>query len=87
VFRGQGCGNAPFDVYWTRERVYRICFIDEIWAIRGAYTDSYVIVLQDGSNCYEPLNIMHKYSKALAWMFYRVIINENKGLYCFWEKE
>jgi len=65
MFRGQGCRNAPFDVHWTRECVYRISFIDEIWAIRGAYTDSYGIVLQNGINCYEPLNIMHKYSKAL----------------------
>jgi len=77
---------AEEGVHWTRERVYRICFTDEIWAMGGAHTEAYVTVLQDGSYCYEPLNIMHKYSKAPAWMFHGSIVDGHKGPCCFWEK-
>ena len=62
-------------------------FSDEVWAIRGAHTESWVIVKEDGSDRYWPENLQHKYSKAPAWMFHGTIIDGKKGPAVFWEKE
>ena len=52
----------------------------------GAHTDSYVTVLEDGSDRYLPENVRHKYLKAPAWMFHGSIVDGRKGLSKFWEK-
>lgn len=72
---------------WRKARIQRICFIDEIWAIGGAHTDSWVTVLDNGSKKYLPAYIKHKYSKLLAWLFHGSIVDGHKGPCCFWEKE
>ena len=72
---------------WTKERVYAQMFTDEVWAIGGAHTTSYVIVKQDGSDRDWPENLQHKYSKAPAWMFHGSIVRGRKGPAVFWEKE
>jgi hypothetical protein len=48
---------------WEQSRVQRICFTDEVWAYGGAYTNSYVTCLQDGSNRLLPEYVCHAYSK------------------------
>ena len=53
----------------------------------GAYTNSWVIVKEDGSDRFLPKNLTHKYSKALAQMFHGTIIDGKKGLAMFWEKD
>ncbi len=35
---------------WTRSRVYCQMFTDEVWAMGGAHTISYVTVMEDGSD-------------------------------------
>ena len=71
---------------WTRERVQRICFTDEVWAYGGAHTNSYVTVLKDGSDRLLPECVRHKYSKLPAWMFHGCIVDGKKGPCLFWEK-
>lgn len=72
---------------WTKERVYQQMFTDEVWAMGGAHTVSYVTVKEDGSDRYTLENATHKYSKAPAWMFHGSIVNGRKGPALFWEKE
>ena len=52
----------------------------------GAHTSSYVTVLEDGSDRYNPKCLRHKYSKVPAWMFHGAIVDGRKGPSCFWEK-
>ena len=63
---------------WTRTRLYCQMFTDEVWAMGGAHTTSYVTVLENGSDQLLPENLQHKYSKAPAWMFHGYIIEEKK---------
>jgi hypothetical protein len=74
-------------IQWSREQLYNQAFSDEVWAMGSAHTTSYVTVLQDYSEDYDPDNLQHKYSKAPAWMFWGSIINGRKGPCRFWEKE
>jgi hypothetical protein len=39
---------AQGGITWRRERLQRIYFTDEVWAIGGAHTNPYVTVLEDG---------------------------------------
>ena len=61
-------------------------FTDEVWAMRGVHTTSFVTVLEDGSESYLSKYLQHKYSKTPAWMFYGTIVNERKEPALFWEK-
>lgn len=72
---------------WTKERVMNQIFSDEVWAMGGAHTASYVTVRQDGSDRYAPENLQHKYRKLPAWMFFGTIYKGRKGPAIFWEKE
>ncbi len=72
---------------WTRSRVQRIMFTDEVWAMGGAHTTSYVTVLEDGSDRYLLENLQHKYSKAPTWMFHAGIVDGKKGPAVFWDAE
>jgi hypothetical protein len=78
---------------WSREQLYLQAFSDEVWAHRGAFTQSYITVLIDGDreairkDRYLPECLQHKYSKQLAWMFHGVICGGKKGPATFWEKE
>jgi hypothetical protein len=74
-------------IQWSRKQLYNQAFSDEVWAIGSVYITSYITVLQDYSEDYNPDNLQYKYSKVLAWMFWGSIINGRKGLYRFWEKE
>src|SRR5436190_17984909 len=74
-------------LFWTRSRLQVQIFMDEIWALGGAYTPSYVTVKKDGSAWYFPDNLQHKYSKAPAWIFYGVMVGYKKCPTIFWEKE
>jgi hypothetical protein len=78
---------AEEDITWDRDRVQRQMFSDEVWAMRGAHTESWVTVKEDGSDRYWPENLQHKYSKAPTWMFYGTIVDGKKGPAVFWEKE
>jgi hypothetical protein len=69
-----------------RERVPKICFTDEVWAMRGAHTSSYVTIHEDRSDRCNPEYLRHKYSKVPAWMFHGVIVDGRKEPSCFWEK-
>jgi hypothetical protein len=62
-------------------------FSDEVWAMGGAYTTSYVTVRKDGLDRYWPANFQHKYSRAPAWMFIGSIVGGRKAVGLFWEKE
>ena len=73
-------------ITWTRERVQRICFTDEVWAFGGAHTSSYITVLKDGSDRLLPECVRHKYSKLPSWMFHGLIVDGKKGPCLFWEK-
>ena len=66
-------------ITWSRERVQRQMFTDEVWAMGGAHTTSFVTVLADGSERYLPECLQHKYSKQPAWMFHGSIVNGRKG--------
>jgi len=46
--------------------VYNIMFSDEVWAMGGAHTGSFVTVKEDGSDRYLPEYLQHKYSKLPA---------------------
>jgi hypothetical protein len=71
----------------TKEDVMNIVFSDEVWAMGGAHTTSFVTVQKDGSDRYDATNLQHKYSKAPAWMFHGTIYQGKKGPAVFWEKE
>ena len=77
------CQNAKT---WTRERLNRQMFSDEVWAMGGAHTTAYITCKKDGSDRYNKDNIQHKYSKLPSWMFHGTIINGHKGPARFWEK-
>ena len=62
-------------------------FTDEVWAMGGAHTTSYVTVLEDGSDRYLLENLQHKYSKAPTWMFHAGIVDGKKGPAVFWDAE
>jgi hypothetical protein len=72
---------------WSKDRVYRQIFSDEVWASGGAHTQSYVTVKVDGSDRYSPAALQHKYSKQPAWMFHGTIVAGQKGPAVFWEKQ
>ena len=36
-------------ITWSRERLYQQAFSDEVWAHGGAFTQSYVTVLVEGT--------------------------------------
>jgi hypothetical protein len=78
---------AKEGITWSRERLYHQVFSDEVWAMGGAHTVSYVTVKEDRSDRYNIENCTHKYSKAPAWMFHRCIVDGKKGPSLFWEKE
>jgi hypothetical protein len=78
---------AQEGITWSRQRVQKQMFSDEVWANGGAHTVSYVTVKEDGSDRYSIENLQHKYSKAPAWMFHGTIIDGKKGPAQFWEKE
>ena len=78
---------------WTRERLYRQIFSDEVWAHGGAFTQSWVTCLVNGgpeeirADRYRPECLQHKYGKQPAWMFHGTICGGKKGPGTFWEKE
>jgi hypothetical protein len=39
---------------WTPTRLFHQIFSDEVWAMGGAYTQSYVTVKEDGSDRFDP---------------------------------
>ena len=53
-------------IHWTRERLCAQIFTDEVWAMGGAHTTSYVTVKKDRSDRYNAGKITHKYSKCPA---------------------
>jgi hypothetical protein len=74
-------------ITWTPQRLFLQMFSDEVWAMGGAHTRSYVIVKEDGSDRFNPDCVQHKYRKVPAWMFHGIIVMGGKGLAVFWEKE
>jgi hypothetical protein len=72
---------------WTPERLFHQFFSDEVWAMGGVHTQSYITVKEDGSNRLNPKCIQHRYRKLPAWMFHDTIIMGGKGPATFWEKE
>ena len=74
-------------VPWTRERLYRQIFSDEVWAKGGAHTVSFVTVKEDNSDRFWPENLQHKYSKLPAQMFWGTLISTRKGTFVLFEKE
>jgi hypothetical protein len=45
---------AKEGLIWTPERLFHQIFSDEVWAMGGAYTQSYVTVKEDGSDRLNP---------------------------------
>jgi len=41
-------------ITWTPERLFHQIFSDEVWAMGGAHTQSYVTVKEDGSDRFNP---------------------------------
>lgn len=72
---------------WTPERLFLQIFSDEVWAMGGAYTQSYVTVKEDGSDRLDPACLQHKYRKLPAQMFHGTIVMGGKGPTTFWEKD
>ncbi len=72
---------------WTPDRLFHQIFSDEVWAMGGAHTQSYVTVKEDGSDRLNPECVQHKYRKLPAWMFHGTIVMGGKGPATFWEKE
>jgi hypothetical protein len=72
---------------WTPDRLFHQIFSDEVWAMGGAHTQSYVTVKEDGSDRFDSACLQHKYSKLPAWMFHGTIVMGGKGPATFWEKE
>ena len=62
----------------SRERLYRQIFSDEVWTIRGAFTQEYVTVKEDGSDRYDYDCLQYKYRKRPAQMFYSTIVFRGK---------
>jgi hypothetical protein len=62
-------------------------FSDEVWAMGGAHTRSYVTVKEDSSDRFDLECLQHKYYKLPAWMFHGVIVMGGKGPAIFWEKD
>jgi hypothetical protein len=77
---------AEWAIIWTRERLRCQIFSDEVWAMGGQYTRSYVTAKLDGSERFHAPCVDHKYSKQPAWMFHGTIVDGKKGPCCFWEK-
>jgi len=40
-----------------KEKLRTKIFSDEVWALKGAYTTSYVTIKKDGSDRYDPKNL------------------------------
>lgn len=74
---------AQEGITWTRESVGNQIFSNKVWVIGGLFTISYVTIKKDGSDCYNPKNLSHKYLKKLAWMFYKFICKRRKGIGIF----
>jgi hypothetical protein len=74
-------------ITWSRERLYSQIFSDEVWAMGGAHTLSFVTVQDNNSDRLQAENLQHKYSKLPAWMFWGTIVRGTKGPYVFIEKE
>jgi hypothetical protein len=72
---------------WTPERLFHQIFSDEVWAMGGAHTQSYITVKEDGSDRFDSECVQHKYRKLPAWMFHGTIVLGGKGPATFWEKE
>ena len=72
-------------INWSRERLYSQIFSDEVWAMGGAHTRSFVTIKE--GEAYMPENLQHKYSKLPAWMFWGTIVKGTKGPCVFIEKE
>ena len=78
---------AKEGITWTPERLFHQIFSNEVWASRGAHTQSFVTVKEDSSDRLNLECVQHKYCKLLAWMFHGTIVMGGKGLATFWEKE
>src|SRR5271165_2194899 len=78
---------AQDGITWSRARLESQLFTDEVWAMGGAHTTSYVTVRKDGLDRYWPANLQHKYSRAPAWMYIGSIVGGKKAVGLFWEKE
>jgi hypothetical protein len=75
-------------IQWSRERLQNTMFTDEVWAMGGTHTQSYITIKNDGSeNIFSTTYAVQKRSKAPAWMFWGAIIQGQKGPARFWEKE
>jgi hypothetical protein len=74
-------------INWSQERLYSQIFSDEVWAMGGTHTRSFVTIKEDNSDRYRPENLQHKYSKLPAWMFWGTIAKGTKGPCVFFEKE
>jgi transposase len=74
-------------INWSQERLYLQIFSDEVWAMGGAHTHSFVTVKEDNSDRLQPENLQHKYSKLPAWMFWGTLAQGTKGPCVFFEKE
>ena len=74
-------------INWSQERLYSQMFSDEVWAMGGAHTLSFVTVKEDNSDRLQPENLQHKYSKCPAWMFWGTLVRGTKGPCVFIEKE
>jgi hypothetical protein len=71
---------------WTKDRLERQMVSNEIWAVRGEHTASYVTIKQDGTAKYDPYSLRHKHSNAPAWIFHGTAVKGIKGLAKFWER-
>jgi hypothetical protein len=74
-------------INWSQERLYSQIFSDEVWAMGGTHTLSFVTIKEDNSDRLQPENLQHKYSKLPAWMFWGTIVRGTKGPCVFFEKE
>ena len=74
-------------INWSQERLYSQIFSDEVWAMGGAHTLSFVTVKVDNSDRLQPENLQHKYSKRHDWMFWGTLVRGTKGPCVFVEKE
>ena len=73
-------------VHWTKKRLYRQMFMDEVWANDRAYTMEYMTVKENRTEKLNLKTVVHKYSKLSAWMFFGTITIRGKGPSHFWEK-
>ena len=74
-------------ITWTPKRLFNQIFLDEVWAMGGTHTQSWITVKEDDSNRLDPVYVKHKYSKLPAWIFHGIIIMGGKGPATFWKKE